>query len=371
MSEHSVLPPSSAARRVACSGSRKLEALYPREQTEAAQEGELAHHYAAMHMKYSEAIKRGIFTLEDPEDIPSYLKYGVNLYIDHVFTVLNNESIFATNETAELHIEERLEMPGIHPECWGTPDAWFVENETLHMFDFKYGFGPVEVYENWQMIEYAAGINERYTKAVFHIVQPRASHPDGPIRTWEVELKDLVEYWDMLMRTEWEAMQSNPVTKPSPQCVNCQARHACPALQKTVLSNINTMDISIPHDMNAAELGNELRILHNAAKLLDARITGLEQEALSLLKSGKRIPHYELGEVQSLEKWAKDEKEITALGELFDIELRKPAEVKFITPKQAIQAGIPAKVVRQYSETPKGAKKLQPIDERKIRKMFS
>jgi hypothetical protein len=361
MSEHSVLPPSSAARRVACPASRKLEALYPREQTEAAQEGEPAHEECAALLRAR--IEPGTWVGgEGRGDISDIMYRHCEMYSHYVLGLMGS---------SRLHIEERLEMPGIHPECWGTPDAWFVENETLHMFDFKYGFGPVEVYENWQMIEYAAGINERYTKAVFHIVQPRASHPDGPIRTWEVELKDLVEYWDMLMRTEWEAMQSNPVTKPSSQCVNCQARHACPALQKTVLNNINTVDISIPHDMNAAELGNELRILHNAAKLLDARITGLEQEALSLLKSGKRVPHYELGEIQSLEKWIKDEKEITALGELFDIELRKPPEVKFITPKQAIKAGIPAKVVRQYSETPKGAKKLQPIDERKIRKMFS
>lgn len=364
MTEHSILPPSSAARRVACPGSRKLEALYPRQQTESAREGELAHHYAAMHLKYNMDIKNGIFDGKEPDSIPSYLKDGVNMYLDYVcFQMLNR--------TGKIHIEERLNMPSIHAECWGTPDAWFIENRVLHIFDFKYGFSPIEAFENWQMIEYAAGVPSEFTKAIFHIVQPRASHPDGPIRIWSVDMQDLVEYWDMLIRIEWEAMQANPITKPSTQCVNCNARHACPALQKTVLDNINTLNATTPHDLDEAGLGNELRILHNAAKLLDARITGLEQEALAKLKSGKRIPHYELGEVQSLERWVKDEKEITALGELFDIELRKPIEVKFITPKQAIKAGIPAKVVRNYSETPKGAKKLQAIDEKKIRKMFS
>lgn len=361
MSEHSKLPPSSAARRVACPGSRKLEALYPREQTESAKEGELAHHYASIHLQYNVDIKNGIFIKNEPADIIPSLKNGVNMYIDYVcFQYLNSKAL--------MHIEERLNMPNIHPESWGTPDAWFVDDGVLHMFDFKYGFGPVEVYENWQMIAYAAGVPDEFTKAVFHIVQPRASHIDGPIRTWEVELKDLVEYWDMLINAEWEAMQSHPITKPSPQCVNCQARHACPALQKTVLNNINTLSFSLPHDLDDAGLGNELRILHNAAKLLDARITGLEQEALSKLKAGKRVPHYELGEVQSREKWTCDP---TNLGALFDIEVRKPVEIEFITPKQAIRAGIPAKVVRKYSETPQGAKKLQPIDEKKIRKIFA
>ena len=355
MSEHSKLPPSSAARRIACPGSRKLEALYPREQTESAKEGTLAHTVCA------ELMHTNILKIKGISD---EMLRNCHMYVEYLRSM---SLTYGTTET-RVYIEQRLNMPNIHPECWGTPDAWFVADGVLHMFDFKYGFGPVEVYENWQMIAYAAGVPDEFTKAVFHIVQPRAPHIDGPIRTWEVELKDLVEYWDMLINAEWEATQPLPLTKPSTQCVNCQARHACPALQKTVLNNINTIDLSIPHDLDDAGLGNELRILHNAAKLLDARITGLEQEALSKLKAGKRVPHYELGEVQSREKWTCDP---TNLGALFDIEVRKPVEIEFITPKQAIKAGIPAKVVRKYSETPQGAKKLQPIDEKKIRKMFN
>lgn len=363
MSEHSILPPSSAARRVACPGSRKLEALYPREQTESSKEGTLAHEICAA------LLRDGAY----PENMTNDMLTNCLTYVNYLQDMHKKCDIeLGGLDRPILHIEERLNMPHIHELCWGTPDAWFIDTDkTLHMFDFKYGFGPVEAYENWQMIEYAAGVQEEFNKAVFHIIQPRASHPDGPIRKWEVELKDLVEYWDMLTNIEHLAMSDQAPLSPSTQCVNCAARHACPTLQKTVLNNINSLGFATPHDLNTDGLGNELRILHNAAKLLDARITGLEQEALAKLMSGKRVPHYELGEVQSREKWVKDAKEITALGELFDIELRKPIEVEFITPKQAIKAGIPAKVVRQYSETPQGAKKLQAIDEKKIRKMFS
>ena len=358
MSEHSKLPPSSAARRVACPGSRKLETLYPREQTESAKEGELAHAVCAHLLDGTNPV----------EGISDAMLRNCLIYSDYVIITYAHAIKPESKKEYCLYIEKRLDMPSIHAECWGTPDAWFVVDGVLHMFDFKYGFGPVEVYENWQMIEYAAGVPDEFTKAVFHIVQPRASHIDGPIRTWEVDITDLVGYWEILISIERRAMRDQAPVSPSPQCVNCQARHACPTLQKTVLNNINSVGFATPHDLDEAGLGNELRILHNAAKLLDARITGLEQEALSLLKSGKRVPHYELGEVQSREKWTCDP---TNLGKLFDIELRKPVEVEFITPKQAIKAGIPAKVVRKYSETPTGAKKLQPIDEKKIRKMFS
>ena len=44
LSEHSILSPSSAARRVACPGSRELEARFPESpESDYAREGEVAH----------------------------------------------------------------------------------------------------------------------------------------------------------------------------------------------------------------------------------------------------------------------------------------------------------------------------------------
>lgn len=347
---HSKLPPSSASRRVICPGSRKLESLYPREETEATQEGTLAHRVCA-------DLLLGRLIDEVPDEMFQHCK----MYCDYI-KGLNNQS-------APLHIEERMDIPNIHPECWGTPDAWFVANNTLHMFDFKYGFGSVDVFENWQMVEYAAGVTEPFDLAVFHIIQPRDYHSREPIKTWNVERPILEAMWERLKRVEELAMDEDSYLSPSDQCVNCKARHACPSLQKTTLNHLDNLELSTPVDLNNEELGNELRILHRAAKLLDARITGLEEETLAKLKVGSRVPHYELGEVQSRERWAVHEKEILGMSELYGIDIRKP--VDFITPKQAIAAGIPATIVRKYSETPKGAVKLVAIDPKKIKKIFS
>lgn len=352
MTGHSKLPPSSAARRVMCPGSRYMESLYPREQTEQSKEGELAHQVCADLLNGANICKGEGVEDKMLQDCKMYSNYVLNLY----------------EYPALLHVEKKIDLSMIHKDCWGTADAWFVVDKTLHMFDFKYGFRPVEVYENWQMIEYAAGVIEEYEKAVFHIVQPRAPHVDGPIRTWEVHIFELVDYWDMLERVEHEAAQDKAPLRTSSACVNCMARHACTILQKTVLNQLDAMTYREPTNLTDEQLGNELRLLQNTQMLMDARITGLEEEALAKLKAGNRIPHYELGEVQSREKWTCDPSQ---LGELFGVEVRKPVEVEFITPKQAIKAGIPAKVVRQYSDTPKGAKKLQAIDEKKIRKIFS
>lgn len=49
--EHSRLPPSSAARRMACPGSRAMEEQYGRnEESDASREGDLAHELAAWYL---------------------------------------------------------------------------------------------------------------------------------------------------------------------------------------------------------------------------------------------------------------------------------------------------------------------------------
>jgi len=354
MSAHSKLPPSSAARRVACPGSRKMEELYPREETDAAKEGTLAHEVCATLLKGEHV----------PDGISEEMKDHCFMYAEYILGLHNRSE-------NPLHIEETMAITAMHPECWGTPDCWFVKDRTLHLFDFKYGFGYVDVFQNWQLIEYSAGVKTDFDKAVFHIIQPRWFGPKGQIRTWEVDLPTLEGLWRILSRAEHLAMNNYAEVNLSPECTNCKARHACPALQSNVLTQIDSMFSNTPFDLDNNALGNELRILHRAAKLLDARITGLEAEALANIKSGKPIPHYQIGYTQPRERWAKDDAEIIALGKVLGLEIGKPPEP--ITPKQAMAKTKNKeiiKVLKANSETPHGSAKLQEVNEREMRQLF-
>ena len=359
MNEHSKLPPSSAARRIACPGSRKMEELYPREESDSAKEGTFAHSICSMMLQTN--------TL--PDGLDKDMVGFCELYADYVLNTLIKAK--EKNPYVDLHIEEKVDISNIHPQCWGTPDAWFMTSTDLHVFDFKYGFKAVEVYENYQLLEYAFGIlgdNKDVSYIHMHIVQPRAMHREGPIRVWRIGRDVLEEYRDKIKQAEYLAMQDLAPLDPSSQCANCKARHACPALQSTLLNHLNVFESNMPSELNDTELGNELRLLHHCAKLLDARVTALEEEAIAKLKGGKRVPFYELGEVQSRERWKKSIEEVLAMGDLFDVDLGKPREA--ITPKQAIKAGVPMNIVREYSETPRGAVKLQPINELKLKEIF-
>ena len=52
-------------------------------------------------------------------------------------------------------IESRIYAKSIHPtKCWGTPDArqWAPETKTSRIADYKFGFGFVDEFENWQCL---------------------------------------------------------------------------------------------------------------------------------------------------------------------------------------------------------------------------
>lgn len=370
MSEHSKLPPSSAARRVACPGSRMLEEPFrDAEPSPAAREGTAAHEIAALYLtnwQLAQGQKPIPTCASNGEPITKRMIEGAKVYLEAVSK--------AWNPRATLHIEERVEIMSIHPECWGTPDCWFFNEETneLHIFDYKYGHGYVEVFENWQLIEYAAGImvtsGLHGIVIVFHIVQPRTPHPQGAHRTWRVGDDTLMPYFARLKVSEQEACNPRAFARVSPQCNNCLARHVCPSLRYATLETIDAVYMNTPERMTAEGVGGELRYLMRAKALLDARVEGLTQEATSLIRKGERVPYFTLAQSKGRLSWNVPIEQVLTMGELLNVDLGKPKEA--ITPRQAIEAGIVEELVEVYCERTRGALKLVPSDPQEVRKIF-
>lgn len=383
MSEHSILPPSSAARRLACPGSRALEALFPQEESAAAREGTAAHWVASQMLLLRDRHGKPPSqwsTAPNGEPVTQEMIEGAELYNKCVMDVLKMYS--NPHILQSLHVEERINITTIHPECWGTPDAWLYNknvtgNAQLYIWDYKYGHGIVEVFENWQLLEYAAGIlqtlgvngyDDQHTSVTFYIVQPRGYHRDGTIRSWTTKACDLRAQFNALRDAETKAMEPNAPCRPSPECTYCAGRHACQTLQRSALSAVDVSLSNTPDILTGDHIGNELRYLTRAAELLEARITGLSEQALSIIKSGQRVPHYRAEQSTGRECWNRNADEVALLGDMFGIDLKKPVAV--ITPKQAVKEGIPQEVIKQYSVTPRGAIKLVAEDSTQIRKIF-
>jgi hypothetical protein len=353
---HARLAPSSAARRVACPGSRALEEKYPeREDSPHAREGELAHRVAAAALLGDTIDELGV-TEEMIE--------GATLY----------RGTIEPFGIRWQNIESRVDISIIHPDCWGTPDYHINHKDTLYVFDYKFGHGYVEVFENWQLLEYAAGLvssqykSVKMSKITFVIVQPRCYSSAKKVNSWTISVSELRSYFEKLLIQENAAMQSNAQCNPNPECSNCRARHACPALQKTTLeyTTMSTPNTSV--ELTASEVGQELKYLKHAADLLDARITGLEEEAKYKIRQGEAVTNFRLELGNGREYWKASVEDIIETAALFGIDVKKPQEI--LTPAQVRKQKLPEKILKSLAGYRFGALKLTEVHGNLPRKIF-
>ena len=164
------------------------------------------------------------------------------------------------------------------------------------------------------------------------------------------------------------ASKEHAICKPNPECTYCLGRHACEALQRSTLSITDLTLLNTPWQLKPHSVGNELRYLKRAAELLDARITGLEEQATSHIKKGERIPFFKLEQGKGRDRWKTSAEEIITLGEMLGYDLAKPREV--VTPNQAAKLGVSEEIVNAYVERTPGAFKLTLDEEHNARKIF-
>lgn len=352
---HSRLAPSSAHRWVKCPGSVQMQEHYPEEQkpSNAAREGTEAHEQAAQ-MVDDEAHGRRIYGYGEMYE-------ACKLYADHIGDEMRRLGVFTPM------IEHRVEAPSIiHPESHGTLDVALFNGIELIVCDFKYGFRPVEAFENWQLINYAAGLVEQLQirtdnpiKVTLKVVQPRAYHPDGPIRNWTVWLSDLRGYWNQLSLAAYSACGDNPTVTSGEHCLYCRAIHACPAMRKLTLS---LSDRASPEELPPEWMGKELSILKQAQQILNMRTAALEEQIKSNIDN---VPGWTMEPTYSRKKWNRPDNEIINMGKMMGIDLSKS-----VTPAEAKKLGIDTSVIQAYSESVVTGSKLTPSDKSKVAKAF-
>ncbi|MGJ0509081.1 MAG: DUF2800 domain-containing protein [Methylocystis sp.] len=370
MSTHAPLAPSSAARRVQCPGSRALEEMYPEDQESQAAKDGTAAHWAVAEMLAGRTIDTGQIA-PNGVMLTDEMVEGAELMTADV-RATDAEFVGYT-----LHVEETLSIATINPLCWGTPDTWRFKPYKLIIWDYKFGHRRVDVFENWQVIEYAAGaleavgingVSDHRTQVEFRIVQPRCYSGGPPITTWSCMASELRGYFNALRLSEAKSLEADAPCIVGPECRDCRARHACRSAQSAAYASMDVAYSNVPFDLPPDALGAELRYVDRAIAMLEARRTGLAEQTLSLLKRGVAVPFYRAEPSQGRERWAKPDEEIKALGRMLGVPIVKE---KPITPKQAIDAGVPVDIVKSYAEIPIGETKLKADDGTQARKVFS
>jgi hypothetical protein len=371
---HATLAPAAAHVGAGqCTGSVAMTGrVPPGEPSPAQMEGDAAHWvasqiFAGRPIREDQAAPNGVI-------VTAEMIEAVEAYVDDVSQVLGNDSHRA-------HLEERLAAaPGL-PDNWGTPDLWHFtprgSGGLLLVWDFKYGHRFVDAFENWQLINYVklilelpefADMAHRSIDVVMTVVQPRNYHPSGVIRRWDETAAGLQPWFDQIDERGEIALSPDATTDVGPACRDCAARHICPALHAAAETAMDVAGGLVSLELDETALGSELRMLKRSAAVLDARIAGLEEQAMATLRDGKRVPFFYMEQAAGREVWTKPVDEVLVLGELFGKNLAKP--VTPVTPNQARKLGIDATVISQYSDRPKGAFKLVPEDTRNARRIF-
>ena len=373
---HSIIPPSSAHIWRYCSGWVKLSQEIPQQETEHILRGSAIHEVGAAIIR--SGIRGGLGSIPVIGDratngtiIEEDMVECAQLWAN---TFLREYQARITKGGIRVGIEKPVGCPKIHAESYGTPDSWLYDpnQRLLIVDDCKGGHVHVDAYENWQLINYANGIlshlgvEDPDTQVWLRIVQPFSYHSDGSVRVWKTTLGALLSYWEDLRIAARDALDGYPGLNTSHQCRRCHVRHACPAALEAGLGLYEVAMAPVAQHLPPSALGLQMQIVDRAMEQLKALMTGYEEQVKATIKSGTPVPGWCLQPTSGREKWAKKTEEVSAMGSLFGIELKKDA---LITPNQARKAGLPDDILKVYCGRETGLE-LKPESTNKTRMIF-
>ena len=365
---HAILQPSSAHRWVHCPGSVKAEEQYPDVENEEAREGTAAHEIAAELVKRASVAKPYSWNDFEGRSATNGVLFNEEMYEAAEIYADDCRKVMISTGCFQPNIEQPVMIPRVHELNWGTYD--FMIHQPLKfkivITDFKYGRKPVELVENWQLIEYGIGVideitggsgiaDQNYTIEL-RLVQPRAFHIDGVCRNWIVKASDLRGYANQLKSAADLSQTDNPPTTAGEWCRYCSASRGCMTLQKEAACITERVETLQLHDLSPEARSIELKYLQRSSEILKERLSSLEDQALELAKQGELTPGYGIGYGRGATVWNKPDSEVIALGDLLGVNLRKDESP--ITPTQALKKDIDEAVIKDYSTHEDGKARL-------------
>lgn len=277
---HSKLGASGAERWMACPGSVSLLQMLKLDTSDEPDyraDGVLAHAVAA------KCLETKTDAWEHMDDkFGEELANAVQTYIDYVRPLMFQAS--------SVRIEQRMYRPDLHPDFFGTADLamFFAQDAVLDVTDYKNGEGiVVEVEWNPQIMYYAYGLLDQYPlaqKIKLRIVQPRAFHPDGPIREWEISREHLEVWAREGLLPAMQRAEMDRSLDVGEHCRFCPAKLICPAL-RGLFGAVVKADPQYIKELTNDSIGRDYQMLQGAKFYIHA----LESEAHNRLQKGSYV----------------------------------------------------------------------------------
>lgn len=369
--DHATWSASATARNWNCAGALALaiRKQTPDKENYAAAWGTACHQVAEKCLRANTDATAYVDTVEKTKEheieVDEELAVTAQVYVDYVRTALK------TDPAATLQIEQHFTLADLKPpfDAGGTGDAviYYPASKTLEIVDLKGGRGViVEVEGNKQLRTYALGAmmanpGLAVEKVKSTVVQPRANHKDGIVRSETLHVADLMEWTTDLVaamrrsadaltdlaysergqamtRAQWNATY----LKAGDHCKFCPVAATCPALEQRALDaagvffdDLDTPQISNsfqPDAMTPEKLSQTLDMLDMIQEWMDAVRAYAHQQA----ELGVVIPEYQLvdkiGHRKFIEK--DEEKLLEALFVEADLTAEEATVRKLKSPAQ-------------------------------------
>jgi hypothetical protein len=283
---------------------------------------------------------------------------AVQVYLDFIETTIQDGD--------DIRIEQKVSLDKLDPPrpMFGTADCVIYRRQERHLFvmDYKHGVGvAVEAEGNPQLRYYALGAllslddDEPCDKITAVIIQPRAQHTDGPIRSETIESGDLIDFAADLVDGVKKTLQPDAPLVAGRHCRFCKAAPLCPAKrdQALELAQLEFGDDGLlpnrvdPRQMSIEQVSNYLKV----ADQIEDWLRSLRAHVLSALESGQSVPGWKLVNKRATRVWANKEKAEAwasefglADEEVYDRKLRSPAQIEKIVGKKNLPEDLVASV---------------------------
>ena len=348
---HAVWSASSTASNWTCAGRMAMVSISPDDKKSIyAAEGTAAHETAEKALRGEKDCSKflgDVYTIDGFDvEITEEIAASAQKYVDYVVAQYDPEA------GDVLLLEERHSLAQLDPpfDAGGTCDATIIKPllRVIEVIDLKNGKGIVEVNGNKQTRTYALLALLNAPKKLVNeidmikvtIVQPRAAHKDGRIRSETFHIAELIEWTAELMKAmerskkaldafsmingsrtlfdEWAQAALTPGN-----CAFCPAQGICPALRSKALTITPEVartwfeDVTLetpPMISNTvpALSPEELSHILDGIDMLEDWAKAVRATAHALAEGGTTIPGYKLVEKIGNRKWAADDEKIVA-----------------------------------------------------------
>jgi hypothetical protein len=348
---HVELAPSKASQWLNCPGSILLSRGVKDQGSWYADEGTAAHELG------EKCLRSGtnphdhlglVIKVKDKEfTVDSEMAENVCVYVNHVRSLQSRAGLGGLIEARFYLDKGQLNPPG---PMGGTSDFTLHDPKLrrLDVVDLKYGAGTlVEVNNNPQLRYYAlAAVDElklygQVDEVHVTIVQPRADHPDGPVRTEVLSIADIIDFSIDLLDGAHLALTPNAPLKTGSHCKFCKASAQCPAKQAEALAVLEgefelddapAMELPDPRLLPIERLASYL----DKFDILDSWMKNCWQVVFEQAQAGVHIPGKKLVAKKANRKWAVSEEDVLKLArklkfgkkEIYDSKLRSPAQLE-------------------------------------------